>query len=195
VPRWSRAIESPRASRLENEIPLAQRTRAPCILIVPNLASGALIVGGQHGNGVVTCRTDHGWSGPAFIKMSGPTVGFQAGGSSADLIVLVTTDSGVSKLFRKDFQLAADASVAAGPVGEGTKASTDVQGTAEFLTYSKSKGLLAGVNVSGLVVKQNLVYQVALYGSGAEAKAILDGSRVAPKESAGFLANVKVAFP
>ena len=194
VDKLSDATDVVRELNAKNEIPLAQRTRARCILIVPKLVSGALLVGGQHGDGVVTCRTDHGWSGPAFIKMTGPTIGLQAGGSSANLIVLVMTDSAVSKLFRMDFQLGADASVAAGPVGEGTKASADVQG-AEFLTYSEAKGLFAGVSVSGLVVKQNLVYQVALYGSGAEAKAILDGSLLAPKESAGFLANIKVAFP
>ncbi len=178
-----------------NEIPLAQRTRARCIMIVPHLASGAFIVGAQHGDGVVTCRTAQGtWSGPAFIKMSGPTLGAQIGGSSADLVVLVMTDEAVAKLFRRDFELGADVRATAGPVGAGKQAAASVQG-AGFLTYAKSKGLFAGADVSGVVVKQNLVYQVALYGSGAEAKPILDGTRPAPREAAAFLANVKLAFP
>ncbi len=177
-----------------HEIPRAQRERARCIVVIPKMKSGAFLVGGEHGDGVVTCRTPSGWSGPAFIKLTGPTVGLQVGVQSADILMLVMADGAVSKLFRKDFQLGADASVAAGPVGDSTKATTDAQATAEFLTYSRTRGLFAGAEVKGLVVKQNLVYEVAIYGVGAEAKTILNGDRAIPKEAAPLLRQVRQLF-
>jgi SH3 domain-containing YSC84-like protein 1 len=179
----------------KSEIPFAQRARARCIVVVPKFKSAAFLVGGQHGDGVVSCRTGSGWSGPAFIKMSGPTAGLQAGVQSEDLLMLVMTENAVSKLFRKDLQLGADASVAAGPTGASAKAVTDAQATAEFLTYSHAKGLFVGVDVNGMVIKQNLVFQVALYGNGAEVKRILAGGIAAPKEAAPFLAQVRSSFP
>ena len=177
------------------DIPMSQRNRAQCVVVVPAMVQGALLVGGSGGNGVVTCRTGNGWSGPAFIKMGGPSIGLQAGVQSSDLLMLVDTSGAVGKLFRTNFQLGVNASVAAGPVGEGKKASTNAQMNAEILTYAKSRGAFAGVDVSGMFIKQSQPMNVALYGPSADSSAILQGLLPAPKEASQFLHQMRTAFP
>lgn len=174
------------------DIPKAQRDNAHCVIVVPNMGSGAFIVGGQKGNGVVACRTESDWSAPAFIRMSGVTLGLQAGGQSADLLILANTMDAPGKIFSKDFQFGAGASVAAGPVGAGTEASTSTK--ADFLTYARSKGLFAGVNLSGVGVKQDDTPMKAFYG--AESPIIVLSGRVrVPNEASGLIAQLRTSFP
>ena len=179
------------------KIPLAQRQRAKCVLVSPSFVSGGLLVGASHGVGVVTCRTNArtGWSGPAFVDLSGGSAGLQAGLKSSDMVMLVNSDRVMSKLFASALQLGVDASVAAGPVGEAAMAETDVRMDAELLTYAHSRGLFAGVDAGGVWVSQDTAASAALYGPKADLRAILSGSVPIPKEAMGFLDQVRIAFP
>ena len=116
---------------------------AKCIAVVPDMAKGAFIVGGEHGRGVVTCRTAHGWSAPAFISIGGGNFGFQAGGQSVDLVILFMNDKGVQGLLSSKFELSGEASATAGPVGRHASAGTDWKMNTEALSYSRTKGLFA----------------------------------------------------
>jgi len=183
----SRMLES-------DEIPRSRRERARCVVVVPSLLSGGLILGARRGSGVVTCRTPAGWSAPAFVTITGGSAGFQAGVQSADVIMLVMSDRGKEQLFRSSFELGADASAAAGPVGRDRQASTDEKLTAEILSYARSRGLFAGVQLSGAVMKQDSALAFALYGGSAEGHTILTGSVPAPREASAFLEQVRKAF-
>jgi SH3 domain-containing YSC84-like protein 1 len=176
-------------------IPLSERRRARCVAVIPSLVSGALLIGARHGHGLVTCRVRSDWSGPAFVTISGGSAGLQAGVQSADLVMLVIGERGKAQLFRSSFELGADASVAAGPAGEAAQAGTDARLTAEVLSYAHTRGLFAGVEVSGAVIKQDRAAAMALYGDGRDVHAILDGELPAPREAAAFLEQVRAAFP
>ncbi len=171
------------------------RGKARCVVVVPSLGKGAFIVGASHGSGVVTCRTTSGWSGPAFVTMSGASVGLQAGGQSSDLLMFVNTDKAVSKLFTGNLKLGADASVAAGPVGGGASAANETSTNAEILTYAHSKGAFAGVDVSGMGVSYNMEAANALYGPTSDTHMILTGAVAAPPEAAAFLDAIRHAIP
>jgi lipid-binding SYLF domain-containing protein len=171
-----------------------QRDRAQCVMVVPNMGSGALIVGGQGGKGVVSCRTTTDWSAPAFLKMGGATVGLQAGGQSSDLVILATTADAPGKIFSKNFQFGAGASVAAGPVGKGTEAATAAAAKADFITYAHSRGLYAGVDLSGVSVKQDVELMKAYYGSN-DTNAVLSGRVPIPMEARDFVGQLRSAFP
>lgn len=177
------------------EIPLERRQAAKCVVVVPRMGSGAFLVGGSFGRGVVTCRTARAWSGPTFIKLSGASAGLQIGGQSQDLLMLVQTATAMNKLFTSSFQLGADASVAAGPVGEGKQAAANVKG-ADIIAYSRSKGLFAGVQLSGVWVKHDAAALSALYGpANADIRKILDGATPAPAEARPFLGEMASVFP
>jgi lipid-binding SYLF domain-containing protein len=178
-----------------NDISAATKSKTRCLVVTPAVGKGAFIVGGSHGNGVVTCRTPWGWSGPAFIDITSLSVGLQAGGQSSDILMLVTTDAAVQKLFRGNLKLGADASVAAGPTGAGAGTGTETNTNAEVLSYSRSKGAFAGVDVSGMSLKYDMDPAAALYGPTADVRAILTGAVSAPAEARAFLEQVKVMFP
>jgi lipid-binding SYLF domain-containing protein len=178
-----------------HQIPMGQRQRAKCVVVVPSLVRAGLFVGGRHGNGLVSCRVQSGWSPPAFLSVTGGSAGFQIGVESSDLVMLVMSDRGMTQLFRTSFALGADASAAAGPVGEAAQAGTDASMTAEILSYARSRGLFAGAELSGAVVKQDTDALASLYGSSADTRAILAGEVAAPPEAAGFLAHLNAAFP
>jgi len=129
---------------------------AKCIAVIPNMAKGAFLVGGEHGRGVVTCRAGHGWSAPAFLSIGGGNFGFQAGAQSVDLVMLFMNDKGVQGLLSSKFELTGEASAAAGPVGRHASAGTDWKMNTEALSYSRTKGLFAGVAIDGAVVDINL---------------------------------------
>jgi lipid-binding SYLF domain-containing protein len=171
------------------------RDRAQCVVVVPSMLHGAIGIGAQHGNGVVACRTAGGWSGPAFVSLTGGSAGFQVGLQSSDLVMLVTSGRGMEKLFRESFQLGGDISAAAGPVGVEAQAGTDTTMTAEILTYARSRGLFAGVDVAGAVMKQDAAATSALYGPGVDAHAILSGDVAVPKEARALLDEMRTAFP
>jgi lipid-binding SYLF domain-containing protein len=124
-----------------------------CIAIIPGDLKFAFIFGGNYGRGLATCRTGHGWSAPLFVAIEGGSVGYQIGGSSTDLVMLFMNDHALQSLLSDKFKLGADASVAAGPVGRSTAAGTDVKLSAEILSYSRAKGLFAGVALDGAVVQ------------------------------------------
>src|SRR3984885_8921982 len=167
---------------------------AKCIAVVPNMAKGAFIVGGEHGRGVVTCRTTaHGWSAPAFISIGGGNFGFQAGGQSVDLVILFMNDKGVQGLLSSKFELTGEASATAGPVGRHASAGTDWKMDTEALSYSRTKGLFAGVAVDGAKIQQDNDSTLAFYGKNISFRATLSGNVHAPARSDPFLAAVRAA--
>jgi len=163
---------------------------AHCIVIVPNLKTAAFIVGGKYGKGYVSCRntTGDGWSAPGTVRIEGGSVGFQIGGSSTDLIMLVMTERGGDKLLSSQFTLGAEASVAAGPVGRTATAQTDAQLHADILSWSRSQGLFAGVALEGATLRQDLDDNATLYGMPLENRDIVTTGVSAPPAAARLLA-------
>src|SRR5579872_3019465 len=147
-------------------IPQELLENAHCIVIVPDLKTGAFIVGGKYGKGYLSCRSKvgPGWSAPGTVRIEGGSVGFQIGGSSTDLIMLVMNARGADKLLESKFTLGAEGSVAAGPVGRTATAQTDVQMHADILSWSRSQGLFAGVALEGATLRQDLDDNAAIYG-------------------------------
>ena len=166
---------------------------AKCVAVVPNLLKGGFIVGGAHGRGMATCRTATGWSAPAPLTTTGGSVGLQIGGQAVDLVMVVMNDRGMQALLTNKFKLGADASVAAGPVGRHTEGSTDWKLHAEVLTYSRARGLFAGISFNGAVIKQDEDATGELYGRQVDFKTILTGSVQPPQSAAKFIAAVKEA--
>jgi lipid-binding SYLF domain-containing protein len=155
--------------------------KARCIAIIPGEKKFAFIFGAEYGRGVAVCRTANGWSAPIFLAVEGGSFGYQAGGSSTDLILLFMNDRALSRLLADKFKLGGDATVAAGPVGRHAAADTDVSLTAEILSYSRSKGIFAGVSLDGTVVHADKSGDESMYGPGASRHAVLEGSVPAPE--------------
>lgn len=156
-------------------IPMEILESARCIAIIPGEKKFAFVFGGNYGRGVATCHTAHGWSAPIFLAVEGGSVGYQIGGSSTDLVMIFMNDRALQSLLGDKFKLGADATVAAGPVGRHAAAGTDVRMTAEILSYSRSKGVFAGVSLDGSVVQADKSGDRAMYGSNASRHDILDG--------------------
>jgi SH3 domain-containing YSC84-like protein 1 len=178
-----------------NQIPARHRERARCVMVIPSLLRAGLIVGARHGDGVVSCRVQGGWSAPAFVTMTGGSAGFQAGVESSDMVMLVTSDRAMTTLFRSSFTLGTDASASAGPVGEAAQAGTDASMRAEILSYAHSRGLFAGAELSGAVVKQDSDALAATYGPSADVHGILGGAIAPPPMSRAFLERLTASFP
>ncbi len=153
---------------------------AKCIAIIPGDVKFAFIFGGNYGRGVATCRTSNGWSAPRFIAIDGGRVGYQIGGSSTDIVMLFMNEHALHSLLSDKFKLGADASVAAGPVGRNAAASTDLKLNAEILSYSRSKGVFAGVSLDGAVVQADKSGDQASYGDNVDRHEILDGKVPVP---------------
>ena len=153
---------------------------ARCIAIIPGDVKFAFVFGGSYGRGLATCRTRHGWSAPMFVAIEGGSVGYQIGGSSTDIVLLFMNDHALGSLLGDKFKLGADASVAAGPVGRTAAAGTDVRMTAEILSYSRAKGLFAGVSLDGTVVQADKSGDEAMYGRGVDRHDILSGKVPVP---------------
>src|SRR6478672_8495767 len=164
-------------------IPEDMLANAHCIVIVPGLKTAAFIVGGKFGKGYVSCRSKSGpgWSAPGTVRIEGGSVGFQIGGSSTDLIMLVMNERGADKLLSSKFTLGAEGSVAAGPVGRTATAQTDLQMHAEILSWSRSQGLFAGLALEGATLRQDLDDNAKLYGTRLENKQIVTTSVRTPK--------------
>src|ERR1700736_1245747 len=171
-------------------IPQEMLEHAHCIVIVPNLKTGAFIVGGKYGKGYLSCRNQGGagWSAPGTVRKEGGSVGLQIGGSSTDLIMLVMNERGADKLLSSKFTLGAEGSVAAGPVGPTATAQTDAQMHAEILSWSRSQGLFAGLALEGATLRQDLDDNATLYGKKLENRAIVTSGVRAPKQAARLLA-------
>jgi lipid-binding SYLF domain-containing protein len=153
---------------------------AKCIAIIPGDKKFAFVFGGSYGRGIATCRTEHGWSAPMFVAIDGGSVGYQIGGSSTDLVMLFMNDHALQSLMSDKFKLGADASVAAGPVGRNAAASTDLKLNAEILSYSRSKGIFAGVSLDGAVMQADKSGDKAMYGDDVNRHEILDGKVAVP---------------
>jgi SH3 domain-containing YSC84-like protein 1 len=160
---------------------------AECVAVVPSLLKGGFIVAARYGRGVASCRTPTGWSAPAFIFTSGGSVGFQIGGQAIDLVMLIMNQDGLKNLLSSKFQLGADASVAAGPVGRHAAADTDWKMRAQVLTYSRARGAFAGVSLAGAVVKQDKDATREFYGRMVPFRTSLTGKVEAPKTAFPFL--------
>src|SRR5258707_1171406 len=165
-------------------IPQDLLEKAYCVVVVPGLKKGAFIVGGKYGKGFLTCRRGSGvgWSAPAAIRVEGGSFGFQIGGSETDAGMLVMNERGAEKLMSSKFTLGADASVAAGPVGRTSAAQTDAKMTAEILTYSRSRGVFAGVALDGATLRPDDEGNKELYGTdNLSTKDITMGKRKVPE--------------
>ena len=171
-------------------IPQDLLEKAHCIVIVPGLKTGAFIVGGKYGKGYLSCRNKSGvgWSAPATVRIEGGSVGFQIGGSTTDLIMLVMTDRGADKLLSSKFTLGGEASVAAGPVGRTATAQTDAQMHAEILSWSRSQGVFAGIALEGATLREDLDDNATLYGKRLENRDIVTNGRRAPKSAGPLMA-------
>jgi lipid-binding SYLF domain-containing protein len=156
-------------------IPQELLDKAYCAVIIPGLKKAAFVVGGQYGKGVVLCRKSpgEGWGAPAAVRVEGGSVGFQIGGSSTDVVMLIMNDSGMRKLEHSKFTVGADASVAAGPVGRSAAANTDAYMNAEILSWSRSKGLFAGIALDGATLRSDKDDNKALYGKPFDDRTIL----------------------
>lgn len=176
-------------------IPMGIAEKATCIAVIPSVKKAAFIVGGSYGQGVVTCRTAHGWSGPVFIRLAGASFGFQIGGQATDLVLVAVNDKGFQDLLKSKVKLGADASVAAGPVGRNAAAATDVSLRAELLTYSRARGVFAGVDLNGADLSQNGDDTAAYYGANAKSyEDILKGEGKVPPMAQRFVSTVARYF-
>jgi len=160
---------------------------AKCIAIIPGDVKFALVFGGSYGRGLATCRTKDGWSAPMFVAIDGGSVGYQIGGSSTDLVMLFMNDHALQSLMSDKFKLGADASVAAGPVGRSAAAGTDLKLSAEILSYSRSKGIFAGVSLDGAVMQADKSGDKAMYGHEVDRHEILSGKVAVPASAQPLL--------
>ena len=158
-------------------IPQDLLDKAQCAVIVPGLKKGAFIVGGQFGKGFITCRgaQDRGWSAPAAIKMEGGSVGFQIGGSETDVVMLVMNQRGADRLMQSEFTLGGEGEVAAGPVGRNASAQTDAKLSAEILSWSRSRGVFAGVALKGSTLRSDKGENEVLYGKELDTREVVTG--------------------
>lgn len=163
---------------------------AECVAVVPSMLKGGFIVGAKYGRGLASCRTSKGWSAPAFFVVTGGSFGFQIGGQAVDLVMLIMNNDGMQHLLSSQFALGADASVAAGPVGRHAEGNTDWKMRAQVLTYSRARGVFAGVSLSGAVVKQDKSSTREFYGHMVTSKAALKGEVVPPAEANPFLTTL-----
>ncbi|HTZ94903.1 MAG TPA: lipid-binding SYLF domain-containing protein [Terriglobales bacterium] len=163
---------------------------AECVAVVPTMLNGGFIVAARYGRGVSSCRTPKGWSAPAFFRVEGGSFGFQIGGQAVDLVMLVMNDDGMRKLLSSQFKLGADASVAAGPVGRQAEAGTDWTMRAQVLSYSRARGIFAGVALNGAVVRQDKDATREFYGHMVTSKAALSGAITPPATAYPFLSTL-----
>jgi SH3 domain-containing YSC84-like protein 1 len=175
-------------------IPLDIAAKAHCIAVVPGYKKGAFLVGAQYGQGVATCRTRAGWSAPVFIQLTGASFGLQAGGQSTDLVLVGVNAKSLDDLLKDKVKLGGDIAASAGPVGRDSQAATTELANAEFLTYSRSKGLFAGVDLTGDEVHQNSADTTAFYGKDIPYKTILSGQVPTPAAAHHFEATVNEMF-
>jgi SH3 domain-containing YSC84-like protein 1 len=163
---------------------------AECVAVVPSMLKGGFIVGAKYGRGLASCRTPKGWSTPAFFVVTGGSVGFQIGGQAVDLVMLIMNKDGMKHLLSSQFALGADASVAAGPVGRHAEGNTDWKMRAQVLTYSRARGVFAGVSLNGAVVKQDKDSTREFYGHMVTTNAALLGEVEAPAAANPFLTTL-----
>jgi len=201
---WSDTKKEDAADRLDNAarvlhevmsapdkgIPQEVMEHARCVAVVPHMVKGGFVFGAEGGKGVATCRTEHGWSAPAFFTIAGGSWGLQIGVEGIDLVMIFQNDKGMERMLNSKFQVGGDASAAAGPVGRHASADTDWKMNAEILTYSRAKGIFAGLTLNGAVVKEDRDSMNAIYGPDVTQRSVLMGKVPPPAEAHAFLAAV-----
>jgi len=204
---WAGSAREDATERLENAtnvlheimgmpdkgIPEEVLEHAKCIAVVPHMVKGGFVFGGKGGKGVATCRTANGWSAPAFITISGGSWGLQIGVEAVDVVLIIQNEKGMQRLLSSNFQIGADASAAAGPVGRHAEAGTDWKLDTEILTYSRAKGAFAGLTLEGASLRQDSDSEHAIYGRNVTTRAILLGKVAAPSAAKPFLAEIREA--
>lgn len=181
------AVLTEMASSFDSGIPKDLISKARCIVIVPGVKKGAIGFGGQYGRGYMACRRQGGWSAPSGMRIEGGSVGFQIGGSSTDVILLVMNDRGADKLLGSKFTVGADAAVAAGPLGRQASAQTDATMHAEMLAWSRSRGVFAGISLQGSTLRTDGDENKELYGKEWTAKEIVRGTVASPAAAAPLM--------
>ena len=174
-------------------IPEEVLEHAKCIAVVPHMIKGGLVFGAENGRGVVSCRTAHGWSGPAFFAITGGSWGLQIGVEGVDLVMIFQGDKGMQRLESAKFQVGADASAAAGPVGRHATADTDWKLNTELLTYSRAKGAFAGLTLTGADIRRDDDSMNAIYGSNVSSQRVLAGEERTPAAAHSFLDAIRGA--
>jgi lipid-binding SYLF domain-containing protein len=175
-------------------IPTSILAGAACVVVIPSYKKAAFVVGAQYGQGAATCRTPKGWSAPVFVQLAGGSLGFQIGGQATDLILVAMNEQGLQDMLKNKFKIGADAAASAGPVGRNAQAGTDWKLNAEFLTYSRSKGLFAGINLDGTVLSQNEADTRLMYGANVPFAEVLKGNQVTPVSARPFVHTVAKYF-
>jgi len=173
----------------DKAIPQELLDKAECAVIVPGMKKGAFIVGAKFGRGYFTCRQNDGvgWKSPAAIRIEGGSLGFQIGGAEVDVILLVMNKRGAERLLSSKFTMGGEASVAAGPVGRGSSAQTDGKLTAEILSYSRQRGVFAGISLQGATLREDMDSNKALYGQRLTSKEVFEKNPAAPAAAAELL--------
>jgi len=175
-------------------IPQSILAGASCVVVIPAYKKGAFLVGAQYGQGAATCRTPNGWSAPVFVQLAGGSFGWQIGGQSTDLILVAMNKNGLEDMLKSKFKIGGDAAASAGPVGRNAQAGTDWKLNAEFLTYSRSKGLFAGIDLDGTVLSQNADDTRTFYGADIPFETVLHGDKVVPQDAKPFVRTVAKYF-
>ncbi|WP_158824039.1 lipid-binding SYLF domain-containing protein [Granulicella sp. S156] len=175
-------------------IPQSILASAHCVVVIPSFKKGAFVVGAQYGQGVATCRTPRGWSAPVFVQLAGGSFGFQIGGQATDLVLIAMNKNGLEDMLKNKFKLGADAAASAGPVGRNAQAGTDWKLNAEFLTYSRSKGLFAGIDLDGTVLSQNTDDTRSEYGADVPFQGVLHGETPTRPNARPFVHTVAKYF-
>jgi lipid-binding SYLF domain-containing protein len=178
----------------DKDVPKELWDRAKCVIVVPSLKKAAFVVGGEYGKGLMSCRNGNDWTAPVFMEIGKGSWGLQIGAQSIDLVLLVMNDRGMEKLLQDKVSLGAEASVAAGPVGRDARAGTDAQMNAEILSYSRTQGLFAGVNLSGGVVRPDKEDNHDLYGKDVNPQTVLTHRAVIiPSAAEPFMSALRQA--
>jgi len=174
-------------------IPEEVLEHAKCVAVVPHLLKGGFVFGAENGRGVATCRTENGWSAPAFFSITGGSWGLQIGIEGIDLVMIIQDEKGMQQLIGSKFELGADASAAAGPVGRHASAGTDWKLNTEILTYSRARGAFAGITLNGASIRRDDDSTEAIYGHNIPTRRILSGKVAVPASAQSFLDAVKNA--
>jgi lipid-binding SYLF domain-containing protein len=189
--RESAAVLNEIHGEADKDIPQALWEKARCVIVIPSVKKVAFIVGGEYGKGLMSCRHEAGWTAPVFMLLEKGSWGAQIGGESIDLVLLVMHQRGMDKLLQDKTSLGADASVSAGPVGRTAQAATDAQLKAEIVSYSRSQGLFAGIDLSGGVLKADVDANRDLYGRGLSPRQVLSAGTKVPTETDAFMIALK----
>ncbi len=177
----------------DSGIPEEVLEHAKCVAVVPHLLKGGFVFGAENGRGVATCRTANGWSAPAFFAITGGSWGLQIGLEGIDLVMIIQNEKGMQRLIGSGFELGADASAAAGPVGRHASADTNWKLDAEILTYSRAKGAFAGLTLNGASIRRDDDSTEAIYGRDVTTRRILSGRVATPDSAHAFLDAVRDA--